>query len=360
MTFRSDAQGGWDAAPDLYLPSNALTLLTALASALAGGHPAEMVYLEDGAPLPGALEAGIRRRFPEIAFSVRSDRAAIAEFANLPAMFPEILRRNLALSRGRPCRPAARPPSWLGVRYRTAHIYLSGNFVSKTLRRRCQTIVLREEGLANYHTLRFGPGRALLRLLSGRSPRRHIMGEEPWIDRIELDHPESLPPALRAKAGRLSFPDLLDRLPPVVARDLAALFWPGQGPGNIGRAALILTQPIEQTGFCSASEKAAIYAGIETRLRRAGYAVVIKRHPRETAGNEAGHLVIPAFFPIEAWPWLVEQKFELAVGLCTAALDRTGGLFSKRQLQLVDPGPFGRRDLTGWRERLEAFCAGQG
>ncbi len=352
MTFRNSPAAG--AAPDLYLPSNAQTLLAALASALGSGHPAEIVYLEDAGPLPDYVVRGIRRHFPQIALSLRSDKAAIAEFATLPRFLPALIRRNLAPGRRGLHRPADRPPGWLGPRYRTAYIYLSGNFVSKTLRRRCETIVLREEGLLNYHSLNVGPGKALLRLLAGRSPRRHVMGEETWIDRIELNHPEALPPHLHPKAARLSLTGLLDGLPAGMARDLVRIFWEGAPPAPIEGAALVLTQPIDRAGFCSTAEKRAIYRTIRDRLARAGFAVVVKHHPREReepAG--AGVLVIPPFFPIEAWPWLSTQKFELAVALCTAALSSTGEMFSRRQLQLVDPVSFGRRDLYGWQRRLE-------
>lgn len=361
MTFLSSGSPGArvaDTAPDLYLPTNAQSLLAALASALVTSYPAEIVYLEDGGLLPPLVEKGIRKRFPQIVFSVRSDLASIEEFATLPRGFPSVLRRNIAITAG--CRirfPQDRPPHWLGQRYRTAYIYLSGNFVAKTLRLRCQTIVLREEGLVNYHTLHFGRGHALLRLLTGRSAYRHIMGEEAWIDRIEVNEPEALPVPLQAKARKLSFSNLLGSLPEGVGSDIAKIFWEGQAPPPVDGAALILTQPIDLAGFCTPAEKADIYNAIKQRLAEAGYQVVVKRHPREMSSladdQEGG--VIPAFFPIEAWPWLTSQRFDVAVALCTSALDSMGGLFSRRQLQLVDPVPFGQRNLAGWRERLDNF-----
>ncbi|UXU74440.1 MULTISPECIES: polysialyltransferase family glycosyltransferase [unclassified Paracoccus (in: a-proteobacteria)] len=358
MTFRN--RGVRATAPDLYLPSNPQTLLAALASALGQGHPAQIVYLDDAAPLPDHVRAAIQRRFPDISLSVRSDREAIAEFANLPRFLPAVLRRNLAFRRGRGlCRPADAPPAWLGPHYRTAHIYLSGNFLSKTLRRRCDTLVLREEGLLNYHSLRFGPGKALLRLASGKSPRRHYMGEESWIDRIELDDPQALPPRLRAKARQLGLAQLMQRLSPELARDIAALFWQGPLPDLRQGGALLLTQPLDQVGICSTAEKQAIYRTIRDRLTQAGLNVVIKRHPREADRADAtdDEVSLPAFFPIEAWPWLTRQKFDLAVALCTAALNTRGGLFSHRQVQLVDPGPFGRKQLGDWQGRLDRLCA---
>lgn len=355
MTSHNNAEG-----PDLYLPPNSQALLAALASALTTDHPAEIIYLADSVALPDAVGAAIQARFPQIAFSVRSDRDAIAEFATLPKALPAVLRRNIAISGGRIRFPQGRPPSWLGPRYRNAYIYLSGNFVAKTLRRRAKAIVLREEGLTNYHTLHFGRRKAVLRALTGRSPRQQIMGEERWIDAIQMNSPEALPPALQAKATRLTFSELMNRVPPQDMRDLAAIFWLGREPPRLSQnAALMLTQPLETTGFCSPEEKRALYQRMEAHLRNAGFDVLLKRHPREDLDPvEAADLsAMPQFFPIEAWSWLMPQKFELAVSLCSLALDARGGLFSNHQLQLVDPVAFGRKDLTGWEERLKGFLA---
>lgn len=356
MTSRNSLGEG----PDLYLPPNSQALLAALASALTTDHPAEIVYLDDSVALPDAVGAAIRARFPHIAFSVHSDREAIDEFATLPAGLPAVLRRNIATTGGRVRLPQDRPPAWLGPGYRTAYIYLSGNFVAKTLRRRAKTIILREEGLTNYHTLHFGRKKALLRLLSGRSPRRQIMGEERWIDAIQMNSPEALPAALRAKATKLTFSELMNRLPPEVMRELAAIFWLGREPPQLAaNAALLLTQPLDSTGFCSPQEKRALYQRMEQHLTNAGFEVLTKRHPREKLDPDeaADASAMPQFFPIEAWPWLMPEKFELAVSLCSLALDARGGLFSHNQLQLVHPVPFGRKDLSGWEERLIAFLA---
>ena len=362
MTFHNNpSAAGTALAPDIYLPSNALTLLAALASALGQDHPAEIVYLDDDIALPNHVATGIRQKFPQIAFSVRSDRAAIDAFATLPKGFPDLIRRNIAPDlRVGLRRPANRPPEWLAPRYRTAHVYLTGKFVAKTLPGRCETIVLREEGLGNYYSLPFGPGKALLRMLLGRSPRRQIMGEEKWIDRIELSRPEALPPRLQAKASRLELADLLSRLPGNLAHEVVKVFWQGPLSSPVAGSALILSQPIDMTGVCSTEEKQAVYAAIRQRLINAGFAVTTKRHPRETTrpcphGEDA---TIPAFFPIEAWPWLTDWKFDVAVALCTSALDTMGGHFSTRQLQLVDPAQFERRELGLWRERLDQWCAG--
>src|SRR5688572_9980580 len=94
------------APPDLYLPTGPLPLLAALASALGTRYPAEIVYLEDAAPLPAGIAARIGQDFPGIVLKRSRDSAAIEEFATLPRWCPSILRRNLAfLSHSRPVRP---------------------------------------------------------------------------------------------------------------------------------------------------------------------------------------------------------------------------------------------------------------
>ncbi len=180
-----------DPAPDLYLAPSSRPLLFSYAAALLQDHPAEIVYMNDYAPLPTEVEARLRQAFPHIALTVRNDRACAEEFATLPRWLPAILRRNLAPQRGRwLVQPADAPPAWLGPRYRTAVIYVTGPFLTKTLRHRCARIVLREDGLGNYHPRRVGWGKALLRAFSGLPPFRHFMGEEPWVDAIELARPE--------------------------------------------------------------------------------------------------------------------------------------------------------------------------
>lgn len=345
-------------APDLYLPSNAQTLLAALASALSTDHPAHIVYLDSGTPLPVNIADAIRRAFPQFGLEARSDVTAIEEFATLPPCFPAILRRNLAiLPGGRFARPQDRPPNWLNPIYRNGYVYLTGNFTAKALRGRCQEIILREEGLANYHTLPFSTPKALVRFLSGKSLRRQIMGEESWVDRIELAHPEDLPPALQRKALRLTFAGLMNRISDTQAKALARLFWQGPLPELGARTALLLSQPLEQSGFCHFDEKEEIYAKIASFLSSAGYSVVRKQHPRENILPALNVANIPAFFPIEAWPWLVEGRFDLAVGLCTSALGENGALFSKAQLQLVHPREFRLRRLNGWHDALRAYFA---
>ncbi|MBK5932739.1 hypothetical protein C8N32_10457 [Rhodovulum imhoffii] len=339
--------------PDLYVVPSSRPLFYTLISILSSPYPAEIVYLADYAPIPEQVIARLHALMPQTPILIRRDCEAAEEFASLPGGLPAILRRNWAPRPGAWfAGPAAHPPAWLRPAYRDAYIFTTGHFLPKTLRHRCQRIILREEGLGTYHSLPISFGKALLRGLWGRSPRYHFMGEEPWVDRIEVAAPQSLPPALAAKASRLDMTGLIQTLPERTRHDLARVFWSGSPISRIGATAVILTQPIDRPGLCSPREKEVLYERMAQILRRRGYRVLIKRHPQEHARID-GQNGVPAFFPIEAWPCLSDERFALAVSLCSSALDRHGPLFACRSLQLVTPEAFARGDLSGWDARLE-------
>lgn len=347
-------------APDLYIAPSSRPLFYSLASALREGRPAEIVYLDDYAPIPASVLARLRRDYPQFQISRRRDGDCITEFATLPRWLPGVLRRNIASHPGHwLARPADHPPGWLGPAYRNAYIYMTGPFITKALRHRCQRIILREDGMGNYHPIRVGPGKALLRGLFGLPPFYRNMGEEPWVSRIELERPDDLPASLRGKAASLRLEEMMDDLGPSRSQALAQAFWEDGASdaktvlsSGTRRRALILTQPLARMGFATTVEADAIYAGIARRLTAAGYEVLIKRHPQE-GGTPEGKGQIPAFFPIEAWPWIQPDRFALGVAMCSAALDSAGGLFSERQLQLVPPARFGRGRLGGWENALD-------
>lgn len=343
-----------DPAPDLYLAPSSRPLLFSYAAALLQDHPAEIVYMNDYAPLPAEVEARLRQAFPHIALTVRNDRSCAEEFATLPRWLPAILRRNLAPRRGRwLARPADAPPAWLGPRYRTAVIYVTGPFLTKTLRHRCARIVLREDGLGNYHPRRVGWGKALLRAFCGLPPFRHFMGEEPWVDAIELARPEALPKHLGKKAHRLDLNNHLHLLPTGSVQRLVRSFWDDPTLTTSGPSALVLEQPLAKLGLTSQETGANVYASIENRLRLAGYEVYRKKHPQDQNCANGDRSTIPPFFPMEAWPWTDSSRFEIAVALCSASLDNTVAPFSNVHFQLVSPEAFARGDLSGWEKALD-------
>lgn len=350
-----------DTIHDLYIAPSSRPLLFSFAAALLENHPAEIVYMNDYAPLPAAVETLLRRNFPQIGFSIRTDRGSADEFATLPSWAPTVLRRNIAPQwRKWLAGPADRPPDWLQARYRNAYIYVTGPFITKTLRGRCDQIILREDGLGNYHPRRVNWGKAILRALYGLPSRYHFMGEEDWVDVIEVARTKDLPLSVQHKARRLQLTDLLDALPADTRHRLAASFWAAP-PFELSRpGALVLKQPLASLGITTEKEANNIYDGIASRLRQSGYDVYTKPHPQEIAAAKQNAHEIPPFFPIEAWPYLWSCRFSVAVAICSAALDAVKTGFSDEHIQLVRPEAFGRGDLSGWEMSLDSRLAKKG
>lgn len=341
--------------PDLYIAPSSRPLLLSFAAALLDANPAEIVYMNDFAPLPESVMAALQQRFPEISLSIRTDRDCVKAFATLPGWFPALLRRNLAPRRGNwLAGPADSPPDWMRPRYRKAVIYVTGPFLTKTLQNRCYSIILREDGLGNYHPRRVGWGKAILRAMAGLPPRQHFMGEEKWVSRIELARPGDLPLRLRHKAGQLTLTNLLNALPPATCRSLIGAFWSGPAFAPSGPAALVVQQPLAALGITTEAEEKTIYSALTERLRQKGYDVYIKRHPQDDDPACYDRHEIPRFFPIEAWPWLYSRRFTVAVAVCSAALDIDSPEFSAARIQLTRPEAFTRGDLSGWESALES------
>ncbi len=347
--------GTEDAGPaELHLCNSYRQLMLALCGA--GGHRATIVYLCDAVPIDAATEARLRALFPRVRFVILSDAALERRFANLPRWLPAVLRRNLRLSFGRGfVRPGGWAPAELAdLRFRTGYFYHSGFFAAKVLAPRCDRIVLRESGLNNYATLAVPPLKALLRLGAGLPPRRQIWGEEPWIDMIEVEHPEMLPAPVRAKARRLVWADRLRGEDPARLRALIGALVPDlPAPEQGGRAAVVLTQPIDEIGLCDRAAKPAIYAHLVQRLAGMGYRVYLKNHPRETAYVPEGATALPPALPIEAWEFAGQPPFALAIAFRSAALHQTRPGFALARHQLFDTLVLEYRTLDGWRQVLD-------
>ena len=281
-----------------------------------------------------------------------SDRGAIESFARLPGCLPPMLRRNVSWASGaRPITPSMWSPTALaGRRFGTGYVYHPGFFLSKVLAGHCDTVVMRDSGYANYVRHRVTWGRAVPRLLAGRSPRYQTWGEERWVDRIEVVRPEGLPPRVRHKASRLTLDQLMGSLPRDRARSLAAAFWTGPRPAASRHkpAALLLTQPIDQLGICTTDQKVLLYSEIADRLRSRGFEIVVKTHPRDHTPVLTCEEQIPAAFPIEGWAWLGAPPFELAVSLNSTSLSEPTAPLALQTHQLIPPDRFYRKDWAEW------------
>lgn len=336
---------------DIYLTANVKHLMLAVASSLARGGADVVVYLDDHMAAPQALLDKLSQEFPKIRFIRLNDSKQAAQFAGI-AEQAGIVRRNMRLRRGRLIRPWHWVPDALkDLRFATGYIYHPGFFMAKSLRGICDEIVLREDGLSNYMVNRPGAGKGLLRLLSRQSPFRHILGDEKWIDRLEVARPDALPPSLRPKVSALSVHTILNRLDETTRRKLAQVFWQADGSPVTtlhGHGALLLTQPIDKIGRCSLAEKISLYEQIAARLSAKGLVLWVKHHPLDVPFPVPGAQELPALFPIEAWPCIQPGRFDLAVALCSASLEEGAETFSQKQLQLVHPNRFRSGNPKTW------------
>lgn len=343
---------------DLHLCNNYRHLLISLANISATDRPATVIYLEDVLPIPADLRVRLATACPQAEFIFTNDADQITAFARLPTALPAILRRNLSLGgRFGMQRPHTWQPPFLSKKsFATGYLYHAGFFLSKAVAGLCDQVVLRESGLNNYAPIAVPPLKAMLRRLNGLPPHAQIWGEEPWIDAIEVSHPEDLPAAVRGKARRLTFADVMDILPAATAHRIAAAFL-GTTPTTImlhPRTAILLTQPLVEVGICTPAEKQALYENIGQRLSTAGYQIYVKPHPLEAHFHLPGACALPAAFPIEAWPYFSDQKFGLAVALCSASLVSGARTFAHRTTQLLQPHDFNAKTFISWPIQIEA------
>jgi Alpha-2,8-polysialyltransferase (POLYST) len=347
--------------PDLYLCNNYRHLLMSVATIAKAQYPGTVVYLEDMLPMPPDMRARLALACPLATFILTRDADQQQAFARLPTAVPAIIRRNLTLGGrwGMMTPRHWRMPLLAGQMFATGYVYHAGFFTAKVLASRCANVVLREDGLNNYEPLRVPALKAFLRALSGLSPRHQIWGEEPWIDSIEMSHPGKLPAPVRHKARRLMFSDVMDVLPAPLARQIATAFCPEipviTSAG--ARTAILLTQPIDDIGICTLAEKQALYGRLVAVLAKAGYAVSIKPHPREVPLTLPGVVTLPPAFPVEAWPYITDQKFSIAVALCSAALIGGARAFAHRTIQLLAPEMFNAGNFADWSALISTAIA---
>lgn len=349
------------AEPDLYLCNTYRHLLLALANVETQSRPATVVYLQDDVPLPPALQARLAALYPQTQFVITTDAAQQAAFARLPGWLPAIVRRNLSWKGWRLIRPQDwQSPVLADGRFATGYFSHAGFFMAKVLALRCRNVVLRESGLNNYAVLALPPLKALLRACVGLSPHHQIWGEEPWVTRIEVARPRDLPAAVRGKGVAFSFAQAMQALPTARAQALAQSFLGTDLPAKAAtapRCALLLSQPLKSAGICDWSAQQALYRDLVHILQQRGFQVWLKPHPREAMFCLPGCHDLPARFPIEAWSFCGQPRFDVAVALCSAALDHGNAGFAKTVVQLVSPEAFNAKGYEVWQGKLSQRLA---
>lgn len=341
--------------PDFYLCNTYRHLLMALASIAAAGQPAVVVYLEDEVPVPAILRTRLAAISPLTEFIFTTDAAQQAAFTRAPNLVPAVIRRNLSWQGLKLIRPFQWcSPLLHNRRFATGYVNHAGFFFTKVAAGRCDRIILCESGLNNYTGLIVPPLKAVLRALSGLSPLRQIWGEESWIAHIEVARPEDLPRRVRAKGLRRTFAQVMQALPPAQSQILAEAFLDVPLPvlTMSQPIALLLSQPLEQIGMGDLNAKRELYVGLIAELHRHGFQVYLKQHPREVGFDLPGVQSLPSRFPIEAWSYCAVPHFDLAVAICSAALDIGNNGFARRSLQLVAAVDFTPSEYPVWRDEL--------
>lgn len=310
-----------------------------------------VLFIEDRLPLGDDLGQSLAALTNAEIVRV-SDHSAIESFARLPRFLPPMLRRNLSWTGAwTPVRPSTWTPAFLsGRRFGTGYVYHPGFFLSKVVAGHSDRVVMRDDGYANYVRHRVPLKRVVPRLLAGRSPRYQTWGEEPWVDEIQVVRPDQLPHRIQHKASRLMLDDLMSEMSDHQARKLANAFWGSTEPPATGEhpTALILTQPLDQLGICTTTEKADLYQEIVDRVRKRGLDIVVKCHPRERKPVLQNEQQIPAAFPIEAWIWIGQPRFDLAVSLNSTSLSDPKASFAQQTLQLIPPERFYAEHWKDW------------
>lgn len=340
----------------LHLCTTFRQLLIAICDAIVTVRHTTIICLLDHQFISENMRMRLSKAFPSINFIYLIEKHELETFSTLPHWAPNILKRNISFKQKSLIRPFSwQPPSLEQKHYDIGYIYHSGPFMAKVVSGLCRETVLREDGYANYVIKTVGFGKAIVRLVFGLSPRHQLLGEQKWIHAIEVEQPEKLPLSLRNKARELKLINLLNKLQKKDFQNLAFSFGLEElflktVPGS----ALLLTQPIDEAGICTYSEKTRIYQTITDSLIKKGLKVYVKHHPNEASFPLNNVHQIPKHFPIELLPYLIENNFEILCSLCsTSTLSDTKSLAIKN-LQLISLEKFNKENFYLWPSLLSS------
>lgn len=346
---------------ELHLCNNYRHILFAIADMTQRSAFGTIVYLEDHTPLTDVMKHNLQNFSAQIDVIFSKDAAEEARFANLPVIFPDLMRRNLRVLKGVFLTKATRwrLPCLKDRMFQTGYLYHPGFFTAKPATAHCDKIIMRESGLNNYKTFSVPFPKSLARLIAGLPPFQQTWGEEPWVDSIEVTYPERLPPGIRKKAQKRTFPDVLSALNPAQMKRLTDTFAPESpkiAPGSKPRA-LILSQPLDLVGLCTWAQKQTVYQSIADALQTKGMDVYHKHHPNDVDFAVQGSTPIRADFPIELWSVLDLPQFFVATALCSASVDDTGNDFARRSVQLMPLQDFTPDGVQTWISNLPSGLA---
>ncbi len=342
----------------IYLCNSPRHLFLSVAESMARGGCDTIFYLADHAPLRPELITALKSLHPSAELLIDTDQALQREFTNLPQGLPDILKRNLRLHAQHLFQTARgwHPPIPTLHHHDIAYLYHSGFFAAKPISALADFVVLRESGLNNYHARTLAPYKALIRGIFGLSPFAQIWGEERWVDRIEVAHPERLPSQVAAKGAAHSTLDHFKNLAPEKLEALAKAFIPNGAtfaPTRTTPTALLLSQPLSEVGICTPSQKAAIYEEITQTLRSRGYDVHLKPHPLEVDFVTPTETIIPSEIPLEVWHGLNSPTYDIAIACRSFALAETSCHITDHSIQLVSEHQFNAKAFQTWQPKIQ-------
>ncbi|PPL15525.1 hypothetical protein UN63_12235 [Oceanisphaera arctica] len=181
-----------------------------------------------------------------------------------------------------------------------------------------------------------------------------VWGEESWIQSIEVEYPDKLPERIKKKAVELKFSTLLSGLNNKARSSFVKVFeLESFYRMSSEKSCLVLTQPVDQVGICSAEFKINLYRIIVEKLTEKGYRVFIKQHPKELDYILDNTTKLPTLFPVELWFYLTSHRFDYCVALCSSGIHANGEPIARKSEQLIPLKFFNANYVSDWESIID-------
>ena len=212
--------------------------------------------------------------------------------------------------------------------YQDIYIYHDGTPLGMYLEDAGKPYHLIEDSLNFYQRLRSTPQASLLRPHNWKFKIRKLLhsgyfplGESPYVIDIEVNENKDLQIAGKAIV-ELSRDSMKQKLTPVHQQLILQVFGQPEMPEMGASTALLLTEPLYSDGVCTTPEEQLnIYTAILKVLRKVGFQVVIKPHPRDFKDYTGlGAQVLDKNFPIELLAHLMKAPLGCVAAVSSSAV----------------------------------------
>lgn len=315
-----------------------------------------IIHLLDYQFIPFDIRYLLIKKFPYITFYFVKEKTALISFNPYNEKNTSFLSRNISIKQLKiKTINCWEPPILQNKVYDIGYIYHSGPFYSKVIRNVCREVILREDGLSNYMEYSVPIIKGIIRSILYRvNYKKQVWGDEPWVNKIEVETPQKLPLAVRYKGREFKFSKLIqsngnkEQL-----KKLLLCYNINLNTNNTSENALILTQPIDIDGYCSEKEKLAIYQKIANIFNRNNIITFVKHHPREKQYLLSGVHTLPNIFPIELLPYCLERKFKYCIALCSTALSVNNNSIAENEIQIIPLEKFRKEQFPHWNSYVD-------